>query len=103
MKQLLTARKTRLKFDDHVSDIINIENGIGQGNPLSMLLYILYNTDLLDLPDDPASEDAVGYVDNIALIATGEDFEETTQKLKSTMTKDGGVYTGVSPTIHDSK
>ena len=90
MKQLLTARKTRLKFDDHVSNIINIENGIGQGDPLSMLLYILYNADLLDLPDDPASEDTISYVDDIALIATGEDFEETMQKLKNMMMKDGG-------------
>ena len=36
-----------------------------------MLLYILYNTDMLDIPDNPQEEDAIGYVDDIALIATG--------------------------------
>ena len=90
VEQLLMNRKTRLKFDDYTSDIIDITNGIGQGDPLSMLLYILYNADLLDLPDNPLAEDAIGYVDDIALIATGVDFEETTHRLKDMMTKDGG-------------
>ena len=92
VQQLLTNRKTRLKFDDHTSEPIDITNGIGQGDPLSMLLYILYNADLLDVPDDPNTEDAIGYVDDIALIATGTDFEETTQRLKDMMTReDGGL------------
>jgi hypothetical protein len=41
--QLLTGRRTRLKFDDYVSETTNITNGIGQGDPISMLLYIIYN------------------------------------------------------------
>ena len=52
MEQLLANRRTRLKFDDHISDIIDITNGIGQGDPLSMLLYIFYNADILELTDD---------------------------------------------------
>ena len=90
VEQLLTNRKTRLKFDDFTSEIINIANGIGQGDPLSMLLYILYNADLLELPDNPTEEDALGYVDDIALIATGTDFEGTTQRLSNMMTKNEG-------------
>jgi hypothetical protein len=42
---LLTNRKTRIKFDDYISEYYDIINGKGQGDPLSMLLYILYNTD----------------------------------------------------------
>ena len=57
---------------------IPLSNGIGQGDPLSMLLYTLYNTDLLDLPDNQEAEDAIGYVDDIALIAVGDDLTETT-------------------------
>jgi hypothetical protein len=33
--QLLEGRKTRLKFDDYVSEVTNITNGIGQGDPIS--------------------------------------------------------------------
>ena len=39
---LLTGRYTKLKFDDFTSELINISNGIAQGDPLSMILYILY-------------------------------------------------------------
>src|SRR5271168_1673710 len=90
--QLLTGRRTRLKFDDYISETTNITNGIGQGDPISMLLYIIYNADLLELPGNPHAEDSIGYVDDVALVATGTDFEETTRRLKDMMTKeDGGL------------
>ena len=88
--RLLTNRRTRLRFDDYTSEYRDIINGIGQGDPLSMLLYILYNADLLEIPDDELREDALGYVDDIALVATGNDFEESTQRLKVMMTKEEG-------------
>ena len=57
-----------------------------------MLLYIIYNTDLLEITDDETTEDMLGYVDDIALLATGNDFKETTIQLKQLMTKeDGGL------------
>jgi len=34
VKQLLTGRWTQLKFDDYLSDVIQISNGIGQGDPV---------------------------------------------------------------------
>lgn len=92
VRLLLTNRRTRLRFDDCTSEVIHITNGIGQGDPLSMLLYILYNADLLDLPDNPQTEDALGYVDDIALVATGYNLEDTTNRLSAMMTKqDGGL------------
>ena len=54
-----------------------------------MLLYTLYNADLIDLPDNPEAEDALGYVDDITLIATGVDLAETTNRLQNIMTKAG--------------
>jgi hypothetical protein len=43
VEQLLTGQRTRLKFDDFVSKSLKILNRIGQGDPLSMILYILYS------------------------------------------------------------
>ena len=101
MKQLLSNRKTRLKFDNYISEIINVANGIGQGDPLSMLLYILYNADLLELPDDPNMEDMLGYVDDIALLTIRDNLEETTQRLKDMMTKqDGGLHWSTAHNSH---
>ena len=92
VERLLTNRKTRIKFNDHLSDYYNITNRIGQGDPLSMLLYIIYNADLLEITDNKINEDALGYVDNITLIAIGNNFEETTHWVKQLMTKeDGGI------------
>jgi hypothetical protein len=86
--QLLTNRPTRLKFDDYTSDITNITNGIRQGNPLSMLLYIIYNADLLEITGDENSECAIRYVDNVALITVGKDFDEMTRRLYTMMMKE---------------
>ena len=77
-----------MKFDDYVSGRIDITNGIGQGDPLSMLLYILYNADLLEIPDNELKEDAIGYVDDIALVAQGDNFDESTHRLELMMTKE---------------
>ena len=87
IKILLTNRRTKLKFDDFTSESINVNNGIGQGDPLSMLLYILYNADLLEITDNDEYEDALGYVDDIALLAVGDSFEDTTARLQNLMEK----------------
>jgi len=55
-----------------------------------MLLYIIYNADLLELPGNPQAEDAIGYADDVALVASGVDFEETTRRLEDMMIKDDG-------------
>ena len=40
VQNLLTNRRTHIKFDDYKSDPILLENGIGQGDPLSYTSYI---------------------------------------------------------------
>ena len=87
VQNLLTKRSTCIKFDNYVSELFALENGIGQGDPLSMILYILYNADLLDLPVNNEEEDALSYVDDIALVTTGDDLYQTTQRLENIMTK----------------
>jgi len=49
IQQVLVDCCTKLKFDNFVLDNILINDGIGQGDPLSMVLYILYNADLLEI------------------------------------------------------
>ena len=88
--QLLTNRRTKIKFNDYISEMMEITNGIGQGDPLSMLLYILYNADLLKIPDTDQNEDALGYIDDIAFIAIGDNYHEMTAKLKNIMEKQNG-------------
>ena len=65
---MLEGRTTTLKFDNFISEAIHINNGIGQGDPLSMILYQYYNADLLDIPGT-TSESAIAYVDDVLILA----------------------------------
>jgi hypothetical protein len=78
---VLTGRKTKLRFDDYLSDTIPLQNGIGQGDPLSMVVYLFHNADILDLPNNK-NELAVAYVGDTALFVEGPTFDDThdTQK-----------------------
>jgi ribonuclease HI/exonuclease III len=90
VENMLKDRTTWLKFDDHVSESIEIDNGIGQGDPLSMVLYQYYNADLLDIPAS-AAEFAAAYVDDAILVATAKTFEDTHSMLENMMTREGGA------------
>ena len=90
IQQILTGRRTRLKFDDFVSESFDILNGIGQGDPLSMILYILYNADLLEITGDADYDNSLDFVDDIAMVTFGDSFEETTGRLANLMEKERG-------------
>ena len=49
----LQARTTQLRFNDFTSTPIATPAGTPQGSPLSPLLYMFYNGDLLDIPAPP--------------------------------------------------
>ena len=87
---MLKNRVTTLKFDGYVSDQISINNGIGQGDPLSMVLYQYYNADLLDIPKQEG-EDAEAYVDDTIMLAVDTDFNGTHRKLVDMMCRPEGV------------
>ena len=87
---MLNGRSTTLRYDGHMSEPLKLNNGIRQGNPLSMVLYQFYNADLLDTPRDK-SEDALAYVDNTIMVAAVENFTQVHKKLADMMYREGGV------------
>ncbi len=87
---MLADRFTQMRFDDYVSDLIAITNGIGQGCPLSMLLYLFYNADICDIPVHEY-EDATCFVDDASLLAIGKTFLETHKRIASMMSRRGGA------------
>jgi hypothetical protein len=96
---MLQERVTALRFDGYTLVPIHIDNGIGQGDPLSMMLYQYYNADLLDIPKVDG-ELAMAYVDNTIMIATAETFSEAHNKLANMMTRKEALWTGPLSTTH---
>ena len=90
-EQLLRDRKTRLRFDDYMSEWVPITNGIGQGDPLLMILYIIYNSDLVDVAKGK-DKLALAFVDDTAFLAIGKTFEETHKILNDMLEHAGGGY-----------
>ena len=85
---LLTNRRMRLKFNRYTSGWVNVDNGIVQGDLLSMILYLFYNSDLL--LDAEKGEAKVGYVDDVNFFAEAPTFNEAYSKLNNMMMCDGG-------------
>jgi Reverse transcriptase (RNA-dependent DNA polymerase) len=90
ISNLLREHSTALKFDNYMSDRIALDKGIGQGDPLSMILYQYYNADLVDIPQGP-SEAAAAYIDDAILVATAKDFPSAHEMLADMMTRSGGA------------
>ena len=90
IEQMLTNWCTRLRFDGFMSDWVAIDNSIVQGDPLSMLLYLFYNTDLIASPKK--EEVMMAYVNDASHYAEGMDFEEAYDQLHDMMNRDQGGY-----------
>jgi Reverse transcriptase (RNA-dependent DNA polymerase) len=92
IEQLLKGRRTKMRFDDFLSKLIYIFNGIGQGDLLSMILYILYNADLLEIIY-PLEEEALGFVNDALAMVEKKTFEDNINSLTDLMTREGGGFT----------
>jgi hypothetical protein len=92
IKQLLKSRRTWMRVDDFLSKLIYIFNGIGQGDLLSMILYILYNVDLLEIVHPP-EEEVLGFVDDALVMVEGKTFEDNVNALTDFMSREGNGFT----------
>ena len=85
-----TNRRTKLRFNGFASYWVNIDNGIVQGDPLLMLLYLFYNSNLIVMPKK--EEAMIAYVNNASFYAEGENFNEAYARLWDMMYRTQGGY-----------
>ena len=90
ISNLLTGFRNRLKFDEYISDWFHLDNGIVQGDPLSMTLYLFYNADRLDIARGQF-EMCLGYMDDMALVVVAGSFEDTHRMLGNMLSHKGGA------------
>lgn len=89
-ESMLLNRMTKLKFNGYELEDHSINNGISQGDPLSIILYQFYNADLMEISES-RDESSMAYVDNTLLIAIAKTFEEVHKMLADMMTRRAGV------------
>lgn len=87
-----TGRTTNLIFDDYTSETIDILGGLDQGDPLSFLLYLFYDADLITLPKEYQKNAlALAFADDIVYLATGRTFSDTNDILHQLMHRPHGA------------
>lgn len=91
LRRKLTGRKTRLKFDDHVSALFDIISGIDQGCPLSVILFQFYNSDLPTIGRDCGDVLVYLNIDDAMAISIADSRTEAIQKLETFMSAPGGA------------
>ncbi|MBW0493082.1 hypothetical protein O181_032797 [Austropuccinia psidii MF-1] len=72
-----------MKLDSYFSDPIAIDRGLPQGSPLSVTLYLLYNSALLidNLLTFEDQEILLGFVDDVAHLVSGSSYDKSLKRL----------------------
>jgi hypothetical protein len=93
IREKLTGHQTTIAFDDYRSPLIDIEAGLDQGCPISPLCYVFYNSPVIEAvsPGRSQKEMATGFIDDVVLLARGDNFEDANEKLRNIMEKENGV------------
>jgi hypothetical protein len=66
------------------------KNGIGRGDPLSIILYLFYNGDLLDVAKAERGEIPNAWVDDTAFFRVVDNMKQGVQAMTNIMTRTGG-------------
>jgi ribonuclease HI/endonuclease/exonuclease/phosphatase family metal-dependent hydrolase len=82
VENFLQNRSTRLKFNGVESERICTNAGVPQGSPISPILYMFYNADLLEIPGVRSGLLSLGFIDDIAFGIQGETEEGNARELE---------------------
>ncbi len=81
IESFLSDRSTTLKLQEYTAPSTSVHTGIPQGSPLSPILYLFYNADLIDACMTEYTE-GVGYIDDVGILAVGPTTQRNCKTLK---------------------
>lgn len=81
ISSFLSGRSTTLKLQEFTATSAPIQTGIPQGSPVSPILYLFYNADLIEACKTEDTE-AVGYIDDASILAVGPTAQRNCKTLK---------------------
>lgn len=68
VRSYLHDRSTTITFGDYESRPKSLSIGLPQGSPLSVILYILYNSSLLNQAVDMKDTSSLVFIDDVAFV-----------------------------------
>ncbi|RFU25059.1 hypothetical protein B7463_g11279, partial [Scytalidium lignicola] len=78
MASYLQNRKSKIRLAEGTGPEFTVDTGIPQGSPLSPILYLFYNADLVETKRLKfATTTKGGYIDDVGILAEGKDTAET--------------------------
>jgi hypothetical protein len=81
VESFLSDRPTILKLQEYTAPSTPIQTRIPQGSPVSPILYLFYNADLLEACKTEQTE-VVGYIDDVSILAIGPTSVRNCKNLK---------------------
>lgn len=84
VERYLSNRTTHLRLQDYLSERLEVEDGLPQGSPLSVILYIIYNLNLLIHLDVDFQSDKIslGFIDDVTHLVGNPDIESNVLELE---------------------
>ena len=82
-ESFLSERRTTLTIQRRTTDVFDVRTGIPQGSPISPILYLFYNADLLEICQRPGTNtSSLGFADDVNVLAYGKSTEENCRTLE---------------------
>jgi len=85
VQSFLQGRSTQLHFNGSTSQSIPTLAGVPQGSPLSPILYMYYNADLLEAAKDKPDTMSLGFIDDIVYGVEGKSDKDNVHKLEKVL------------------
>jgi len=85
VESFMKERKVIMSMDGKEGDSMDVEPGVLQGSPVSLVLFVIYLSGLFGRVEEKEKEcgsEGISFVDDVAWVVEGEDVGECTQRLE---------------------